>query len=248
MSYRNALLTLAGDLHYVNGFPWFSYAHRKHKVHMDEILEALKLVTHGDVGLHRDSGYLSNLFIPGFMKHAWIHTKDQHHPTDPNTIVEAISEGVVERNAVYPLLSDYSVILEPLGVTDEDRKGACLKATRIVGESYDFDFEFDIEAELKFYKGGDKQTAAHDMSDMQDGLQKKHAFSCTEVASYAWWHRREDLGLYRTRRFGQTYITADCFMRRGWKIKWASESTTVDAARKLGLHEEGMSLVEDYWR
>ena len=241
MSIKDALITLAGDLHSVPGFPWFSYATRKHKVAYDEAIEGMQLAKFGDIGLHRDSGYLSNFFIPGFMKHAWVHTEDGVN----GQVVEAISEGVVKRSAMYPIYSDYSIILRPKDVTEEDRKGACVKANGIVGEKYDFDFHFDIEAELKHYNGQLEADAANELKDAEKGLQKKHAFSCTEVASYAWWHQREKLQLYRTKQFGRSIITADMFMNRGWEIRWASESVTADSAKRLGLSEEGLSLVED---
>jgi hypothetical protein len=218
-------------------------------VKFDEIVKALPLIRYGDIGVHRDSGYLSNLAIPGFMKHAWIHTDDGI--SDPK-IVEAISEGVVKRSAIYPLYSDYSVILAPRDereITEELRKGACLKANQIVGVRYDHNFEFDIEQELKFYGGQDAEQGRQHLAAGNEMLSHyDHGFSCTEVVSYSWWHRREDLKIYRTRSRGKSVILADSFLNRSWKIRWASESVTVDAARKLGLGEEGLSLIEDYRR
>ena len=67
------LVFFAGDIRKIESFPWLTWAVKKHKVCFDEILEALPLVQFGDVGLHRDMGYLSNVAIPGFMKHAWMH-------------------------------------------------------------------------------------------------------------------------------------------------------------------------------
>jgi hypothetical protein len=240
----STLFTFIGDIRAANSFPWFSTSIHHHKISIEEALEGMLEVKYGDVGLHTDTGYLSNFFIPGFMKHAWVHTTDGFH----GQIVEAISEGVVQRSAMYPMLSDYTIILSPINVTDEDRKGACVKANRIVGEKYDFDFEFDVEEELKFYKGKHTTSATNDLTSCSTGLKHRHGFSCTEVASYSWWHKRENLGLYREKHFGKDVILADFFINRHWKIAWASSSVTVDTAKEMGLCEEGLSLIEDYYK
>ena len=72
-------------------------------------------------------------------------------------VVEAVSEGVIHRSAIYPLYSDYAIILRPRKVDYKSRRGACKKAKGIVGTRYDHNFQFDIEEELKHYKGDDIQ-------------------------------------------------------------------------------------------
>ena len=133
------------------------------------------------------------------MKHAWIYVQNG---TSRPEIVEAISEGVVCRSPIYPMHSDYAIILTPskqVGITEEERKGACLKARQIVGEKYDHRFEFDIEAELKFYDGQRIDEARDHLQVGKEWIRRfDHAFSCTEVVSYCWWHRKEDLGVRRT--------------------------------------------------
>ncbi len=94
------LVFFFGDVRHLPAFPWVTWAKHVHYVELGEVVEALPLIKFGDVGIHRDWGYLSNLAIPGFMKHAWIHTIDG---TSTPTIVEAISEGVVKRSAIYPM-------------------------------------------------------------------------------------------------------------------------------------------------
>lgn len=238
------LIFFTGDIRRLHSFPYVTWSIHHHEVSYDEILEVLPLITYGDVGIHRDWGYLSNVAIPGFMKHGWIHVVDG---VETPEIVEAISEGVVKRNSIYPVFSDYTIILSPKNVTVEERKGACKKAEGIEGEKYDIHFKFDIEEELGFYTGRDKDGAKKDLNDSQRYMRKyDHAFSCTEVVSYAWWHKREDLRLYRKVRRGKSVITADDFMNRGWEIKWLSKSVTLDAAKKYGLHEEGLSMIEEY--
>ena len=242
-----AFVFFAGDIRRLHSVPWVTWSRHPHAVSYEEVLLALPSVEYGDVGLHRDWGYLSNVAIPGFMKHAWIYVQNG---TSRPEIVEAISEGVVCRSPIYPMHSDYAIILTPskkVGITEEERKGACLKARQIVGEKYDHRFEFDIEAELKFYSGQSIDEARDHLQVGKEWIRRfDHAFSCTEVVSYCWWHRKEDLGVRRTERWGKSVILADSFLNEGWTIKWASTSVTADDARKFGLSDEGISLIEEY--
>jgi len=235
---------LTGDLRRTKRFPFFTISHHKHLVDYDEILEVLPKIKYGDIGLHRDLGYMSNIFIPGFMKHAWIHTVDG---VENARIVEAVSEGVIKRNPIYPLFSDFSIILSPKNVTDEERKGACLKANDIIGEEYDVAFEFDIEKELKFYHEDDLDDAVDDLSEGVKQFKKyDFGFSCTETVSYAWCHKRKQLRIHRQKRRGKKVIIADDFINNAWEIKWMSKSVTLDAAQSFGLPEEGLMMIKEY--
>lgn len=77
MSYFNNLyrsfLNWGGDIKKQNCFPYVTWSTHSYLVDYDEVLEVLPLIEYGDIGLHREIGYLSNKVIPGFMKHAWIH-------------------------------------------------------------------------------------------------------------------------------------------------------------------------------
>lgn len=192
------LVFFLGDIKRLDAFPWVTWAHHHYLVSYEEILPALPLIQYGDIGLHRGKGYLSNLFIPGFMKHAWVHVQDG---VESPEIVEALSEGVVKRSGLYPMHSDYTIILTPrntVEITDDQRKTACAKANQIVGEPYDDKFEFNIEEELMHYQGTEVDAARRGLEIGQEQLRRYHiAFSCTEVAAYAWWHRREALGIVR---------------------------------------------------
>lgn len=233
-----------GDIKRINAFPWVTWATHHKQICYDEILEALPLIQYGDIGLHRDVGYLSNLAIPGFMKHAWIHVQDGMQSAE---IVEATSEGVIKRNPIYPMFSDYTIILRPLQITDETRKGACKKAKQIVGAKYDHKFKFDIEKELKYYKGKEKEKAGIELQEGEKWIENyDHGFSCTEVVAYAWWHEKEKLRIYRKKYNGKSVITADCFINHSWKIIWASKNINADVACKMGLGEEGVSLIEQW--
>ena len=234
-----------GDIRRLHSFPWVTWSVHHHEIDYDEILEVLPLIQYGDVGIHRDAGYLSNIAIPGFMKHGWIHVQDG---LKTPSIVEAISEGVLHRNAIYPIFSDFTIILTPNNVTEKERAGACKKAKGVIGEKYDVNFAFDIERELKYYQGRDIEDAKNDLIDGQKYLKKYDgAFSCTELVSYSWWHKREDLRLYRRKSRGKSVILADDFLNGGWSIKWASKSVTVENAIKYGLHEEGIEMIKEYW-
>ena len=238
------LVFFGGDVRRLETFPWATWAVEQKKVCYEELLDALSHIQYGDIGLHRDSGYLSNLAIPGFMKHAWIHVQDG---TVEPVAIEAVSEGVVRRSPLYPMFSDYVIILAPKDVTDESRKGACLKAEGIVGVRYDHNFEFDIERELAHYRGVDEVAAADDLKRSQQWIgDYDHGFSCTEVVAYAWWHEREKLRIYRHEYNGKSVITADTFLHGSWEIRWASQSVTVDAAAKMGLSEEGVELIRQW--
>lgn len=238
------LVFFAGDIRRLNSFPWVTWAVHEHQIDYDEVLEVLPLIKYGDIGIHRDSGYLSNIAIPGFMKHGWMHVDDG---MEQPGIVEAISEGVVMRSPIYPIFSDYTIILSPINVTDEERKGACKKAKNIIGEDYDVNFEFDIEEELRYYTGTHKEDAKEDLYEIQKYRKKyDHAFSCTELVSYSWWHKREELRLYRKERKGKSVIIADDFLNGGWDVKWLSKSVTPGVANRYGLHEEGLSMIEEY--
>ncbi|MFQ5791060.1 MAG: hypothetical protein ACE5JI_11370 [Acidobacteriota bacterium] len=236
-----------GDLKKLNAFPWFTWAQHEYLVPFEEILPALALIKYGDIGLHRAKGYLSNVFIPGFMKHAWIHVQDG---VEKPEIVEALSEGVLRRSAIHPMHSDYTIILTPretAEVTDEQRKGACLKAKQIEGVRYDDRFQFNIEQELQYYQGTQVDEARQHLDIGKEQMRHYNiAFSCTEVVAYAWWHQRETLGISRQSYKGKTVILADTFLNKNWRIKWASNSVTVDLARKMKLSEERVSLIEEY--
>ncbi len=69
------IVFFVGDVHTVPAFPWVSWGIKKHQMNYDEVLVALPKIQYGDIGLHRDKGFLSNVAIPGFMKHSWIHVQ-----------------------------------------------------------------------------------------------------------------------------------------------------------------------------
>lgn len=232
-----------GKIRRLNRFPWVTWSVDQREINYQEIMEMVASIQFGDIGLHREAGYLENLAISGFMIHAWIHTEDGYQ----GKIVEAISDGVLHRNYLYALYSDYTIILRPKNVTEEEKKGACKKAKQIVGTKYDTNFKFDIEEEIKYWSGMDENEARQHLIEGERWVKKyEPAFTCTEVAAYSWWHKREQLGLFRTKRMGKSVILADTFLNRGWDIAWMSNSVTPEVAKKLGVPEEGLLMIERY--
>lgn len=244
-----AIAFAAGDLRAQAGLPWFTTNVREHKISIGEACEAVATARFGDVGLHRDTDYFTNLTIPGAMKHAWIHTHDIEDGKGRNggLIVEATSNGVQSKHALTPYISDYAVLLRPIGVTDEQRKGACVKANDIIGAEYDTNFHFDIEKELQFYDVDDEDDKVEAVSSLRTSemaLRKwHHAFSCSEAVAYSWWHCRKELSIYRRKWMGKDVILPVDFIHQGFEIVWCSESWTVDVARKQGLNEQALDML-----
>ena len=249
---KRAISFAAGDLRAQSSFPWFTTSIRDHLIPYEEIVEGLELAQYGDVGLHRDKGYFTNLVIPGAMKHCWLHTSDSQDTCGPfvGEITEATSDGVLAKSAIVPFVSDYAVLLRPIGVTEEERKGACVKAEGVIGAEYDSDFKFNIEEELEFYTAKndtDLQEAIKSFKASEAALQRwSRAFSCSELVAYCWWHKRNELRLYRRKFLGKDVILPVDFMHSGFEIVWCSESWTVDIAHKQGLGEEAMEMLVDW--
>lgn len=217
------LVFFFGDVRTLDGFPWITYAVRKHEIDFDELVEAQDLIQPGDIGLHRDNGYLSNIAIPGCFKHAWVHIEN-------GDIVEAISDGVVRRNAFYPLYSDLAIVLRP---KDRDPLETVERAKELIGENYDVDFRFDLDKADAFYDG--KDVGKYDP-----------AFSCTEVAAYSLRRSGDKTGFGYSERFGKTVILADSFINDSHDIVWMSKSVTLERVMGLGLPPAGVKIISEY--
>jgi len=139
---KEKVVFFLGDIRRLRTFPWVTWANEDKRISFEEAMEGVRIAQPGDIGIHLDEGFLSNFAIPGFFKHAWIHVA-------PETVVEAVSEGVIRRHALYPIHSDFTIILRPPAgtVTPKDVELAVKYAERIVGCEYDADFSFDIEEE-----------------------------------------------------------------------------------------------------
>lgn len=248
-----------GKVRLLNAFPWVTWERSDHEISIEEGMEAMRLLRAGDIGIHRDKGFLSNVAIPGFMKHAWIHVTgakvfEPGIGDDYNIarceIVEAMGEGVLRRSALYPIRSDYVIIVRPKNLTPDEQLHALTKANKIVGCRYDTDFNFDIEAEVNHFDRGmvteeDKRELKRIVTNLRaewDG-----GFTCTEVPAFSYWHVREKLGIKRHKARGKEVILADDYISPNFEIVWVSKSVTPDIARKLGLSEDKIALLDLYW-
>jgi hypothetical protein len=227
---KKELIFLAGDLHGTPRFPWFAFGERERLVSVEEALEAVSIAEPGDIWLHRNRGDFSNLGIPGCMKHAWISVDSSPVPK----IVEAVSEGIRHRHPLYPLMTDYAVLLTP-NVSWEARTTACGRAAYLVGQPYDWRFRFDLENEEQIFT--DKTLALENMRSGHFG------FSCSETVALCYVGCRRQLGLYRVRSMGRQVILPDNFLTTHFTVKWVSSSLSGDVAADMGLHEEGCDML-----
>ena len=219
-----------GKLRRLRAFPWATWDGKEEReIDFPEVRDAQLVIKPGDIGLHNDWGFACNLGIPGGFKHAWIHVS-------PTEIVEAIAEGVMRRDNMNPLISDYAVILRPIGVTEEEKQEAVKRANAIVGCEYDANFNFDLDETEKVFSQNLRCDEFHD------------AFSCTETVGFAWLKCREKLDIFRSKHAGREAIIADDYLRMRFEIVWASKSVTVEWAEKVGLHEEGRHKIAEYWK
>lgn len=213
--------------HCLGGFAWGKFEH------LISIEEAKKMVARakpGYIGLHRNRGDLSNTGIKGCFKHAWLHVED-------DMIIEAVSEGVLHRDALYPLIeSDYAVILKP-AISKVARAEACRRGHTIEGCLYDEGFEFEWTRPDKYF--ADKKTA-------EANMKKYCKFSCTEAVGFCLAGNRRKLGLFRVEVMNKQVIMPDNYMKVTFEIVAMSKSLTPEIANELGLHEEGVTMIEEF--
>jgi hypothetical protein len=233
-SFRKRLIYFLGDVRRERCPGGFAWGHYEHLIDYDEALEGIKEARGGYIGLHRTEGELSNhILSTGFMTHAWLFMGEEQK------IMEAVSEGVLKRHALHPMMSDFAVILRPRVKSDaliEARE----RALPMEGCDYDDNFRFDLEREEDIFR--DKETALANMRKFGLGV------SCTEFVALCYVGHRHELGLYRTRLGRRQVILPDAYLSTHFEVIWASRHTTPGAAHALGLHEEGCDAMEQYWR
>lgn len=212
-----------------------------HKISLNEVDECKAKLEIGDIVLHRDSGFLSNLSIGGIMIHAGIVVPDENGK--PTQIVEAISEGVVKRNVGHILYSDYACVVRPK-LSFEYKIDACMWADKIVGSEYDVQFNFNTEEERKSIEKGNKER-----------------FCCTEIPHFCYLDHIKELGVFRKRNIGfatkflsliglnpgTAIVTADMYVEAlGLDIVWMSQSYTHDWAKSMGASEQHLFKIAKY--
>lgn len=237
---KAAMIFWFGDIRRLSSFPWCTWASTDHLMSHRDARNGSEASRPGDIGLHRDVGYLSNVGIPGAFKHAWICVEDDY-------CVEALSEGVVKRDEIAPLLSDYAIILRPNGVTQGDIAEAVARANALVGSEYDANFHFDFEASNSMFQKNVERDFNSGAADNLKGGNVHMAFSCTEVAGFSWFHKARQLRIFRSMYAGRPAVIADDFLKMNFDIVYASQSVTTEWAISIGLHEEGIQKIRDYW-
>lgn len=236
-----------GDTRKISHFPWVTWDVHEHKIDLNEVmLEALPLLRPGDIVLHRDDGFLSNLFIGGAMIHAGLFVGGQQ-------IVEAVSDGVIKRHAGHILFSDRACILRPR-LPEEKREQAVAEAValaeKIVGFPYDILFDFNGRRERALVEQHGK-----------DAVKKGVRFCCTEVPYFCYGAYTKDLRIVRRRNVslatkllsllglspGKAIVAADMYFTANFDLIWCSRHFTVDWCRKRRASQGMLEAVAAYW-
>lgn len=202
-AFRNFIFWI-GNVRKLSTFPWVTWDHHDPKVSHDDITEIVKLVKPGDVGLHRDLGFLSNVFIPGQFKHAWLFV-------DHDQIIEATKEGVRQRSCRNPMRTDDLVIVRPK-IPSRFRKEAVEQAKKIIGLNYDVEFDFDLKAEFTHLSKID------------------HAFSCIEVIAYAYYPHFKELGFEWSTHMGKKVLYPSEVLNPEWEVVYSNVPSIKEGA------------------
>lgn len=240
------MVFLMGDLRWLGWkkFPfclgWYSY---ESKIDLNEVLrDAMPLLKPGDVVLHRDEGFLSNIFIGGSMIHAGVYVGD-------GQLVEAISDGVVRRSAAHILHSDRAVILRP-NVAEDAKTQAVEWANRIVGFGYDFLFEFNGFKEREMIR-------KHGIDARRMGVR----FACTEVPYFCYldFAKIMKINLRRNVTFltkfisvfglnpGKAVVDADMYVKADMDVVWCSKQFTADYCASMGCDDMYVKKIRTWW-
>ena len=216
----------------------------EHEIDLNEVMkEAIPLLQPGDVILHRDEGFLSNLFIGGCMIHAGLAL-----PNDQ--VIEAISGGVKKRHAGHILYSDKACILRPR-TNPIAKERAVTWAEKIEGFEYDPLFQFNADEEKQLINKYGKKAKEHGVR-----------FCCTEVPYFCYLDKAERLAIKTRRnvtlltRFislfglhpGSSVIDADIYIAADFDLVWCSRSFTSEWCEDMGAKPEVLDKVKEYWR
>lgn len=236
-----------GDTRKIAHFPWVTWDVHQHKIDLNEVmLEALPKLQPGDIILHRDDGFLSNLFIGGAMIHAGLYIGGQQ-------VIEAVSEGVVKRHAGHILYSDRACILRPR-LPEDKRVQAVAEAIdlaeKIVGFPYDILFDFNGRRERRLVEQYGPNAA-----------QKGVRFCCTEVPYFCYGSYTKDLRITRRRNVslatkflsllglspGKAIVAADMYFTANFDLIWCSRQLTVDWCKRRRADAGMVQAVASYW-
>jgi len=251
MQYRmfRRIVFLFGRAHVLDHFPYFSFSDTEKKIDFNEIMfDAMPKLEVGDVLMHRDGGYASNMCIGGAMIHAGLYIGNSQ-------LVEATQHGVLRRHAGHLLQSDYACIVRPkFRIETDDElaiKTAVKWAEKIVGFEYDALFDFNGEEEREIVAALPKEEA-----------KKEVRFCCTEIPYFCFYDHIEELKLYRRRNVtfltkliglfglhpGEKVIDADMYITGNFELVWCSKQFTPEWAEEMGCSEEYVACVKNWWK
>jgi len=257
-----------GDTRWTSSFPYFSWEREEPYIDLNEVDHAKTFLQKGDIILHREKKCWSNAAITGTMIHAGIYVGDMQ-------VIEAISQGVVKRNAGHILHSDYAIIIRP-DFDDPTTQQAAINeaidwANRIVGFPYDYLFQFNSEQDQKRLKErGIIATASllfrifrairalFNMKSDKDAMK----FCCTEIPHFCYYkfldklnvHRRKNVTLFtRLLSFfridvGRMVVDADMYVKGNFTIIWCSKKFIPEWAEKMGCGTKYVEKLKRYWK
>jgi len=230
-------------------FPWMTWDEKERMIEYNEIhQEAIPKLQPGDIILHRDKGFFSNMWIGGAMIHAGIVAENYQ-------IIEAIKKGVVKRHVTHILRSDYACILRPIfddrSIEAMAKMEALYWSEKIIDFPYDVLFDFCGEEERKLIKEHEKNAKDHGVR-----------FCCTEIPYFAYLKYIPSLGVERRRNInfftwvisffglhpGKAVIDADMYIKANFEIIWLSHTFTTEWAQKMKKKDEKfINKIKEYW-
>lgn len=134
-------LTIIGDIKVFPHPMWIVYDPSEYKVTGEDVQEIIEILQEGDILLRFYKNYLDGKFIKGVFSHAAYYVGN-------NNVVHAIAENVQIENIHEFIRCDGICILRFKSITKADIKKASVKARKLVGKKYDFEFESDDD---KYY-------------------------------------------------------------------------------------------------
>lgn len=136
------LFTFLGDIK-IFGWThpmWFEVNAYGYRLKGSVYRELRNLIQPGDIILRRYEGYLSSYMIPGFWNHAGLYIGDDGEKLEQ--VVHAVSEGVIQEDILNFMRTDHMLVLRLSDAEQTRVDGAVKKAKSIVGQPYDFGFDF----------------------------------------------------------------------------------------------------------